>query len=194
MGSRLLRGLLTVVLGTLLIIGASIWTYAETDETRPADVAIVLGAGTAQGQVSPVYAARLDHAVWLYQEDYVDMLILTGGMGEGNTISDAAAARDYVLAQGVAESAVLLEETSTITEENLVNAKAIMDEQGFKTALIVSDPLHMKRAMTMAEDYGLDAWSSPTTTSQYQSLKTKLPFLCREVFFYVGYRLSMLFR
>lgn len=62
-----------------------------------------------------------------------------------------------------------------------------MDDNSFTTAIIVSDPLHMKRAMLMAKDYGIDAYSSPTPTSMYRSIKTKLPFLAREEFFYIGY-------
>ena len=64
-----------------------------------------------------------------------------------------------------------------------------MIDQGFETALIVSDPLHMKRAMLLAKDAGIDCSSSPTTTSRYISLKSKLKFLCREVFYYTGYKI-----
>ena len=62
-------------------------------------------------------------------------------------------------------------------------------EHGFKDALIVSDPLHMKRAMRMAADYGITAYSSPTPTTRFVSLRSKLPFLAREVFFYIGYKM-----
>jgi len=55
------------------------------------------------------------------------------------------------------------------------------------TAIIVSDPLHMKRAILMAKDYGIEACSSPTPTTMYKSAKTQIPFLAREVFFYIGY-------
>ena len=58
----------------------------------------------------------------------------------------------------------------------------------------MSDPLHMKRAMLMCEDYGITAYSSPTPTSMYRSLKTKLTFLLREEYFYIGYRIERIFR
>jgi uncharacterized SAM-binding protein YcdF (DUF218 family) len=70
-----------------------------------------------------------------------------------------------------------------------MNAKKIMDGHNLDTALIVSDPLHMKRAMLYAHDHEMKAYSSPTPTSLYRSWKTKLPFLAREVFYYTGYRL-----
>ena len=105
----------------------------------------------------------------------------------------AAAARDYLLSQGISEEAVLLEEESTITQENLENSRVIMEENGFETAVIVSDPLHMKRAMLLAEDAGINAYSSPTPTSRYVSLRTKIPFLARETFYYIGYKWYRIF-
>lgn len=166
----------------------SIWRYASVDEKQPADIAIVLGAGTAGGEISPVFRERIHHGIWLYQNGYVDALIFTGGIGDGNERSDAWAAGQYAIEQGVPEADILLEEKSTITQENIANAKKIMDEKGYRTAIIVSDPLHMKRAMLMARDYGIEAYSSPTPTSRYISLKTKIPFLAREEFFYIGYK------
>lgn len=166
----------------------SIWRYASVDEKQPADTAIVLGAGTAGGEISPVFRERIHHGIWLYQNGYVDALIFTGGIGDGNERSDAWAAGQYAIEQGVPEADILLEEKSTITQENIANAKKIMDEKGYRTAIIVSDPLHMKRAMLMARDYGIEAYSSPTPTSRYISLKTKIPFLAREEFFYIAYK------
>ena len=121
-------------------------------------------------------------------------MILTGGIGEGNDVSDAYIAKQYAISKSVPEQAIFIEEKSIITEENLENAKAIMDENSFYTAIIVSDPLHMKRAMLMAADYGIDACSSPTPTTMYRSLKTKIPFLVREEFFYIGYSIVRIFR
>ena len=68
-----------------------------------------------------------------------------------------------------------------------------MEENSYYTAIIVSDPLHMKRAMLMAKDYGMKAYSSPTPTTRYISLKSKFSFLAREEFFYVGYRVYRIF-
>ncbi len=178
----------------LAAVAVGIVNYGKTDEKCPCDVAIVLGAATTDGEVSPVYRERINHGIWLYQNQYVDYLIFTGGVGEGNTLSDAFAAKEYAVEKGIPANAIFLEERSTITEENLKYAKEIMEENSWNTALIVSDPLHMKRAMLMAKDFGMDAYSSPTTTSMYKSLKTKLPFLAREEFFYIGYWLLRPFR
>lgn len=187
------------VISLLLIVFAigiaiSIWNYGKVDEKAPADVAIVLGAAISDGEVSPVYRERINHAITLYEEGTVDFIILTGGFGEGSYKSDSQVAKEYALSQDVPEERILIEEKSTITEENLEFSKEVMEENDLETAIIVSDPLHMKRAMLMAKDYNITALSSPTTTSMYKSLKTKIPFLLREEFFYIGYCIVRNFR
>jgi len=166
----------------------SICNYSTKDEKRKADVAIVLGAATYNGEVSLVYQERLNHGVTLYKQGYVGKMIVTGGVGDGNTESDALAAKEYLVAQGIPAADILEENKSTITQENLENSKVIMNVNGYQTAIIVSDPLHMKRSMLLAKDAGIVAYSSPTPTTKYVSLWTKIPFLAREVFFYVGYK------
>ena len=199
-----LRGKKLAVLISLLVVlliilcasiaAVSIAQYGKLDEKVRCDAVIVLGAATSGGEVSPVYRERIHHGIWLYENGYVDYLILTGGTGAGNAISDARAAKQYATEKGVPEQVILMEEKSTITEENLEYAKEIMDEHSLDTAMIVSDPLHMKRAMLMARDYGINACSSPTPTTMYKSAKTQIPFLTREVFFYIGYSIVRVFR
>ena len=172
----------------------SIVRYSKQDEKTRCDVAIILGAATSKGEVSPVYCERIHHGIRLYEDGYIDYLIMTGGIGAGNEASDAYAAKQYAISKGIPEDAILVEESSTITEENLKNAKVLMEEHAFHKAIIVSDPLHMKRAMEMASDLGIEAYSSPTPTSLYRSNKTKIPFLAREVFFYIGYVITRPFR
>ena len=171
----------------------SICRYSFVYENESCDVAIVLGAATSGSEVSEVYKQRLNHAMELYQNGYVKYIIVTGGKGKGNRISDAAIAGEYLVSMGIPDEVILEEDTSTITQENLENAKIIMEENGYETAAIVSDPLHMKRAMLLAEDSGIVAISSPTKSSAYKTLKTKIPFVAREAFFYIGYKWYRLF-
>lgn len=174
--------------------GYKIWKYAETDETQPADAAIVLGCAVENGEPTPVFRERINHGIHLFHENKVKYLIFTGGVGDGDEISEAQAAKNYAVYMGVPEGCIFLEEKSRITEENLEYAREIMEEKGLKTALLVSDPLHMKRAMLMAKDYGITAYSSPTTTSMYEGSKTKYSFLAREAVLYVYYSAIRVFR
>lgn len=183
---------LLALVGTYVLInGVLICAYSTHNETCKADTAIVLGAGTFNGEVSPVYQERLNHAVWLHEQGYVDTIIPTGGIGDGSNQSDASAAKNYLIERGIPEAVIFTEENSSVTQENLINAKAIMDGKNMKTALVVSDPLHMKRAMFLAKSAGLTAYTSPTTTSRYMSAKTQIPFLLREIFFFTGYQWYM---
>ncbi|MCD7840675.1 MAG: YdcF family protein [Erysipelotrichaceae bacterium] len=177
----------------ILANALSIYTYSYKDETCQADIAIVLGAAAYPHSISLVYQERVNHAIDLYNEGYVSKIMMTGGIAEGNELSDAYQAKQYALSCNVPDNDILLEETSTITQENLENAKAIMDKYNYTTAIIVSDPLHMKRAMAMAKDAGITAYSSPTPTTRYQTLNTKIPFLARETIYYIGYKWYRLF-
>lgn len=185
--------LLAAILACTILNAVSIWNYGKIDEKCSADAAIVLGAGTSDGKVSPVFRERLNHGIWLYQNGYIKKLILTGGYGSGNEYSDSYAAKQYVVSMGIPARDILLEEKSVITQENIKYAAEIMKNKNYRTAILVSDPLHMKRAMLMARDAGIEAYSSPTPTTRYISLKNKLMFLGREVFFYIGYRTYRLF-
>ena len=181
-----------VVMYTLFCAG-SIVLYAKRDDRAPADCIIVLGAGTNGTTPNAVFRERLHHAVTLYQEGYADTILLTGGYSPGNDRSDAYIAGQYLQSLGVSAEAILLEEQSTISQENLEFAKEIMENKNLSTAILVSDPLHMKRSMMMAKDYEIAAVSSPTPTTRYQTWRSKLPFLARETFFYVGYQIYRIF-
>ncbi|MBQ8301103.1 MAG: YdcF family protein [Clostridia bacterium] len=184
--------ILIALIAYITLNAINIVNYSKIDNKHCADVIIVLGAGTYNDEVSPVFRERINHAMWLYNNGYADKIIMTGGYGEGNEHSDAYVAKMYAVSQGVPETDIFLEEQSTITQENLENAKAIIDENNYRDAIIVSDPLHMKRAMLMSEDYGITAYTSPTPTTMYKSTKTKLAFLARELFFYIGYKVYSL--
>jgi len=174
-------------------IAVRIWRYGNIDERTEADAAIVLGAAAWHNNPSPVFLERIRHGVWLYKEGYVDYIIFTGGYGTGAEYSEAYVARNYAIAAGVAPDAILIEEYSRTTEGNFSYAMYLVETYDIETVIIVSDPLHMLRAMKMAEDAGLTAYSSPTPTSMYQTLETQLPFLREEVVYYIGYRLSSTF-
>lgn len=114
------------------------------------------------------------------------IMILVFGWG----VIGAAVAKAYAVNQGVPEECIFIEEKSTITETNLYYASQIMESEDLKTALLVIDPLHMKRSMLMAEDLGIKAYTSPTTTTKYVGNKAKAKFLAREVLFYIGYKVK----
>lgn len=190
------RGLTILLLLLLAYVGSvafSICSYANVNELAKTDAAIVLGAGTWNGKPSPVFAERINHAIDLYQDGSVKKLIFTGGKGKNQELSDSSIARQYAIENSVPREDILIEEKSTITQENIFYAAQIARENQILTVTLVSDPLHMKRAMLMAKDNHLIAYSSPTPSTKYRTLRTKIPFLLREVLFYIGYQVYRLF-
>jgi len=188
--ARTLKFLALVLVLTVAITAIRIYSYGSNSVDINADAAVVLGAAVWTNDVSPVFRERINHAIELYRRGKVHKLIFTGGQGNQNEPTEAAAARAYALANGVPLQDILVEQKSHTTYENVVNAKQLADANNLKKLLIVSDPMHMKRAMTMASDVGLDAHPSPTPTTKYKSLQAQMTELARETVYYLGYLLG----
>jgi uncharacterized SAM-binding protein YcdF (DUF218 family) len=180
-----------LLLPLLAAVGAAGMIYLHSFNTDHAqsDAAVVLGAAVWGKTPSPVFEERIRHAVALYKAGQVKAVIFTGGRSQGDELAEAEAARNYAVGQGVPAQDVFVEAASTATFENLAFAKVIADKAHFRRLLLVSDPLHMKRALAIAADLGMDAHPSPTTSSKYTGLRTQLAFLARETYFYTTYLL-----
>ena len=142
-----------------------IWDQGNRDERTPADAIVVMGAAQYDGRPSPVFAARLDHAIALFQDGVAPRLIVTGGKREGDRTTEAASARRYAIEHGVPEEAILSEDTSRTTLQSIRRVAALMRDQGIASAVFVSDPSHMLRVLRMASDEGITGHGSPTRTS-----------------------------
>ena len=78
-----------------------------------------MGAAQYQGKPSPVLRARLDHALALWQRGLAPRMLLTGGTGEGDTASEAAVSRVYMMSHGVPDTAILLENEGRTSAQSL---------------------------------------------------------------------------
>lgn len=174
----------------LVFIATSIWRYGAQDHAVKSDYAIVLGAAAYHKNPSPVFKGRIDHALSLYQQGLVTKIIFTGGYGTGAPYAESQVAEKYAIRNGVKATDILIETRSRSTVDNIIEAKALMNSSGFSTAIIVSDPLHLKRASIIARNLNISAVTSPTPTSRYRSFKAQFKFLLREVYFYHYYLLT----
>lgn len=186
-------------LSSLVILSAASWLsvlaiqivdYGRIVEPQKADVAIVLGAAVYADRPSPVFEERIRHGIILHRKGVVRKLLFTGGYGDGARWAEADVAKRVALERGIPSQAILTETKSRTTRENLLEARSLMRNHGIETAIIVSDPLHLKRAIKMAGDLGIDASAAPTPTSRYRTWRTKIGFLLREVYFYNHYLLT----
>jgi uncharacterized SAM-binding protein YcdF (DUF218 family) len=191
----MLKGLFRVSLALLLLalslLAKDIYSFSLTSSTTPSDAAVVMGATVFRNRPSPVFRERINHAIDLYRQGLVRYLIFTGGLAGNDELAESEAARNYAIAQGVPAEHIFIETESSNTCLNLLEAKRIMEENEMEQALIVSDPLHMRRAMWLAESIGLKAESSPTPTSRYESFGRKAHFLVREIYSYGAYLLNI---
>lgn len=164
-----------------------IWRQGSVDHARPSDCAIVLGAAAYHTRPSPVFEERIRHAIDLYDQGLVKAIVFTGGYGVGAPHAESEVGRDYALRHGVPAHAIHIETVSRTTLENLEEAQRVMRRAGLSTAILVSDPYHLKRALMMAHDLRIDAVTSPTPTSRFRSWHSRLLFLARETYFYHRY-------
>jgi len=162
------RLLIAATVGAVLVVGYTtyrIWEQGERDDRRPADAIVVLGAAQYDGRPSPVFSARLEHAVQLYHEGFAPFLVVTGGKAVGDRTTEADAARQFALERGVPGEAILSEDRGRTTLESLRSVALALREQGLTSAVFVSDRTHMLRVLRIARDEGITSWGSPTTTS-----------------------------
>jgi uncharacterized SAM-binding protein YcdF (DUF218 family) len=145
-----------------------VWQRGDVDEVarvRQADAIVVLGAAQYDGRPSPVFQARLDHAVALWRDGHAPLLVMTGGGQEGDRTTEAATGRAYAIAHGVPSDAILMEDRGRSTQESLDAVAGILEARGAGPTIFVSDRLHMLRVMRIAKDLGVDAYGSPATDS-----------------------------
>jgi uncharacterized SAM-binding protein YcdF (DUF218 family) len=157
----LVLGLITIWLGCAV----AVVYWGSSDTAQRADAIVVLGAAQYVGRPSPVLRARLDHAIALWSRGMAPVLIVTGGMGVGDTTTEGAVSREYALKRGVPDSAILVENAGRTTRESLRAAAEIMRVRDLKSAILVSDPFHMLRLSVVAREFGITPYTSPTLTS-----------------------------
>ena len=163
---------LACLAGLLLVLAYAtwrIWEQGTHDDARPADVIVVLGAAQYNGVPSPIYRARLDHAIQLYEEGLAPAILMTGGKLPGDKTTEAGAGRAYAIDRGVPADAILVEDQGRTTLESLRTVGDMLRDRDLRTAVFVSDRTHMLRVLRIARDEGIDGFGSPTRTSPIDS-------------------------
>jgi len=185
---RIALGALLLLLAGLAALYQCVDARSQIDRARRADAIIVLGSKVwPGGRPGPSLSARTQHAIALYQAGYASRLILCGGVGD-NPPSEAEVMRRVAASAGVPADALVLEDQSHSTEENLANAKELMDARGWHTAVIVSDPFHLYRAEIMAHDLGIEAYGSGASNSPaYTAAQLRIWYTAREAIALVWY-------
>lgn len=179
---------LGIVTGILLLWygWCSVAVTSWRTDVVSADAALVLGAAAWGDRPSPIFRERINHAIQLYQNGDVQKLVFTGGVGLKSPSAEAVIARQYAERQGVPAADIIVEDQSRNTLSNLTNAAPILAANEIDSVILVSTPFHMRRALLIADSLDLNAYLSPTRTTQWRGSRPY--FFTREVAAFLYYR------
>ena len=162
---KVVTGLVAAVVLYLAVTFTQVWWAAHNDQAGPAEAIVVFGTAQYNGVPSPVLAARLDHAIDLYEKRLAPVIVVTGGNQPGDKFTEATASANYLIRRGVPDDDVLREVSGTSSWQSLAAAASFLTERQIDDVLLVSDPFHSLRIRAMAAELGLEARTSPTRTS-----------------------------
>src|SRR5437879_1709789 len=189
---RLAAGLIAIfLLGYVAVNYYRIARQSTLDEARPADVIVVFGAAEYAGKPSPIFRARLDHALSLYKQGLAPFIITTGGNGDDPTFSEGGVGREYLISAGVPESKIIAETQGEDTNESALRVAAITKANKMTTCLAVSDGYHIYRIKRMLADDGVTAYGSPRPGTKNLAPRQRTVLFLREVLSLTLWRLHL---
>jgi uncharacterized SAM-binding protein YcdF (DUF218 family) len=187
------RIVLALVLLVVVYVGyvwVHIWWVAREDQHPHSDAIVVLGASQYNGTPSPVFEARLDHALVLFHEGVATHIVTVGGKEPGDVYTEAGSGATYLHQHGVPRRDLVALQTGRDTLSSMRAVKAAFATRGWHTAVLVTDPWHCLRARTMARDLGIKADTSPERTGPaVKSKSVEIRYIARETEAYIYYEI-----
>jgi uncharacterized SAM-binding protein YcdF (DUF218 family) len=169
-----------VICSLMLIVPLSFILYQGKHSTpKQSDTIIVLGCQLWGYNPSPSLKNRLDQSLKVYNEGLAPYIIVSGGQGPDEPMTEASAMKKYLVDKGIDPEVILLEENSFNTYQNIKYSKEIMDQRGFESAIIISNDFHISRSLMIAKKFGIKASSSPAPTPSSPGLREK--YIIREI-------------
>ena len=156
---RIFQTALTLMLVPLICIEIYIINVGSSDPSAlPADAVVVLGAGVNGTQPSLSLYTRLTAALDYLEENPDVPVVLTGGLGYGEEITEARCMYDWLTARGVDPARLIMEEQAGNTAENFAFSKELLEEQGIDPAenlvAVVTNDFHIARSRLIAARQG----------------------------------------
>ena len=142
-----------------------VWSVGRSDSRKEVDAIVVMGVAQYDGRPSPQLQARLDHVLTLWKEGLAPLVVTTGGNQPGDRFTEARASADYLIAAGIPESSISMEDIGSSTLQSLQGVADILKSRGLTSVEIVTDPYHALRSRLIAQDFGLTAHVSPAENS-----------------------------
>ncbi|MBQ3007625.1 MAG: YdcF family protein [Clostridia bacterium] len=144
----------------IISIGAALALYGRKDNAvYTEDAVIVLGKGLDGDKVPVNLAKRLDKAIEYHEKNPRALIVVSGGKGDEEKLSEAQAMTDYLLQKGVPENIIIKEDKSTTTYENFVFSTDILNEKlgNDYSVAFISNSFHIYRAEMLAKELGINA-------------------------------------
>jgi uncharacterized SAM-binding protein YcdF (DUF218 family) len=185
---RVVYLLLVLIIGTPLFAGFRVWWVARQDDHRHSDAIIVLGAAQYNGVPSSVLEWRLLHALKLYREGVAPHIVTVGGNRPGDNYTEAGTGKEWLIEHGVPSNRIVAVRSGSDTLQSMIDVGKAYKQEGWHTAVIVTDPWHSLRSRTMADDNGIKAVTSPTRSGPtVGSRDTQFHYIVRETGGYLYY-------
>jgi len=145
-----------LLLGTItfLLVEGTIITKGKLQPDAGADYVIVLGAQVRGTALSRALKARLDTAYEYLTDNKSTMVIVSGGQGSGEDISEAEAMSQYLISKGIKADKIIKENQSTNTYQNINYSKKLM-KAGNHHIVLITNQFHVYRATCIAKKQGL---------------------------------------
>ena len=178
LGLRLIGLLVTVIVVYFAVTAVQVWLTSRRYDPHPAGAIVVMGAAQYDGVPSPDLTARLDQALALWRDRYATVVMVTGYKQPGDEFTEAQASARYLITAGV-PGPDILEAGGSDSWENLSQAAPALRARGDGTVLIVSDPFHEARSLSIATDVGLHPYPTPTRHSPITGWST-VPYYAKE--------------
>ena len=182
---RVILALLLAGLLSLTLLEGAVIAGCNSDIKDQPDAVIVLGANLWGTAPSPALRNRLDAALdyldELAQEGCYPVVVVTGGQGDDEVMTEAACMALYLQDHGLDEDRILREDTSTNTAENLKNGKAVLERAGIEvqSVTIVSNDFHLTRVRLLSGRL-LPQWNCSTLAAPMPDAKSALYSYLRE--------------
>ena len=178
-------------LAYLASICVAIVQASTRQEIRSADAIVVFGAAEYSGRPSPVYRARLDHALGLYQSGVAPVVITTGGAAADPSFSEGGVGHDYLMHRGIGDSKLIAETQAGDTAQSAKRVAVIMRANHMQSCVAVSDAYHVFRIRKLLEHEGIRVYIAPRPDSRPHSLWQRSEAVLREALSYMAWRLHL---
>jgi uncharacterized SAM-binding protein YcdF (DUF218 family) len=184
---RVIAAIVLVIIAVPLYAVAVTWHAANNPLIRNGDVIVVLGAAQLDGRPGEVLQARLDEAKRIYDLGLAPRIITVGAGAPGDRTTEAASGKYWLATNGIKSKNVTALEVGRDTWVSTENYVKFMKLKKMKDVIIVTDPFHCRRAMTMANDLGVVATCSPVQAGPNSLENSGKRYLIREAGAYLSY-------